>query len=582
MVQKNDESVLKQILSKSVLRSQAGSIYYSRGEEYFKDGNVRNLEIDTHSASAVVTGTHNYKVSLSAANGILRSSCNCPLGRDGEFCKHKVALGLACLNNAEKKKHKSVFHWKNFVKNCTREELEKIIFEMSPMCPDIIEKYRMENLPSAENVLKQELQSKIDQLAVLAEECGDYEDDYYDYENDTDADTEFLKDLKLLESAMRCLADKAQYKLLFEISEYGIEQIRETSTFQIEPVSDFLDLMLDFYVHSAASVETATPEHIVSKIWSWEDNNDYCSFGKLDSLFKDFPQTVKDLWYERALAEWRKLPVLKMGDSDRDRRRKRMEDRLMRIAAEKKEDSLLLEIMEHNLSEYRTVLALADEYRKRKMRDKILPLLKNAKNKFPNNREIRNALVKEQQKQGNTEDALRIAWHDFVESPLYEETFSFLKKVSKEAECETQYFEKALAFLAEYEKKKKSSYPCSFGMNPIRERRIEILLAARRYEDAWELGKDERISEGLMLRLLRWRSKEHPEEAATGCNVLIDRALEPVGNQAYEHVIALLKNYREYMTLAGKEAQFKQYCQWIKTEYLRRKNLIALLNKHHL
>ena len=144
--------------------------------------------------------------------------------------------------------------------------------------------------------------------------------------------------MKLLESAMRCLADKAQYKLLFEISEYGIEQIRETSTFQIEPVSDFLDLMLDFYVHSAASVETATPEHIVSKIWSWEDNNDYCSFGKLDSLFKDFPQTVKDLWYERALAEWRKLPVLKMGDSDRDRRRKRMEDRLMRIAAEKKED----------------------------------------------------------------------------------------------------------------------------------------------------------------------------------------------------------------------------------------------------
>ena len=131
MVQKNDESVLKQILSKSVLRSQAGSIYYSRGEEYFKDGNVRNLEIDTHSASAVVTGTHNYKVSLSAANGILRSSCNCPLGRDGEFCKHKVALGLACLNNAEKKKHKSVFHWKNFVKNCTREELEKTLLDYS-------------------------------------------------------------------------------------------------------------------------------------------------------------------------------------------------------------------------------------------------------------------------------------------------------------------------------------------------------------------------------------------------------------------------------------------------------------------
>jgi hypothetical protein len=47
--------------------------------------------------SARVNGTHTYRVALWMENGALLHECSCPLGKDGEFCKHCVATGLAWI-----------------------------------------------------------------------------------------------------------------------------------------------------------------------------------------------------------------------------------------------------------------------------------------------------------------------------------------------------------------------------------------------------------------------------------------------------------------------------------------------------
>jgi uncharacterized Zn finger protein len=44
-----------------------------------------------------VQGTQRYRVRLDLAGGALAGSCTCPVGRDGAFCKHCVAVGLAWL-----------------------------------------------------------------------------------------------------------------------------------------------------------------------------------------------------------------------------------------------------------------------------------------------------------------------------------------------------------------------------------------------------------------------------------------------------------------------------------------------------
>src|SRR6266496_3530426 len=87
------------------LRSLAGNRSYARGEEYFEEGLVGQITAKADVISAKVRGTHPYQVRLSIVrvNGNLSvtHSCSCPMGRDGDFCKHCVAVGLAWLEQRQ-------------------------------------------------------------------------------------------------------------------------------------------------------------------------------------------------------------------------------------------------------------------------------------------------------------------------------------------------------------------------------------------------------------------------------------------------------------------------------------------------
>jgi uncharacterized Zn finger protein len=83
------------------LRALAGARSYERGEEYAVEGRVERLAVGVDSAMATVAGSSPYRVALrlDQARG-LRGSCSCPMGEDGAFCKHCVAVGLAVAGRA--------------------------------------------------------------------------------------------------------------------------------------------------------------------------------------------------------------------------------------------------------------------------------------------------------------------------------------------------------------------------------------------------------------------------------------------------------------------------------------------------
>ena len=86
---------LTTVATPRLLRRVAGERFFGRGEAYFAEGAVRSLRRDGGGVKAVVQGTRRYRVHLWAEDGGLGHDCTCPVGRDGEFCKHCVAVGLA-------------------------------------------------------------------------------------------------------------------------------------------------------------------------------------------------------------------------------------------------------------------------------------------------------------------------------------------------------------------------------------------------------------------------------------------------------------------------------------------------------
>jgi len=88
---------LSSILDRGLLRSLAGEAYFKRGLKYFDQGRVLVLNEFDGNVSAIVSGSEDYAVRLRAKNGQLEYLCSCPLGVEGEFCKHCVAAGLEFL-----------------------------------------------------------------------------------------------------------------------------------------------------------------------------------------------------------------------------------------------------------------------------------------------------------------------------------------------------------------------------------------------------------------------------------------------------------------------------------------------------
>ncbi len=71
----------------------------ARGVVYALDGRVERVEIVDRSLTAVVRGSHPYRVSLSGSRRVPRWSCDCPVGVMGMFCKHCVAVALVATGD---------------------------------------------------------------------------------------------------------------------------------------------------------------------------------------------------------------------------------------------------------------------------------------------------------------------------------------------------------------------------------------------------------------------------------------------------------------------------------------------------
>lgn len=76
------------LLDRNVLCEMAGGRSFERGKEYFSEGCVRGLAEHAGTITAKVAGTRNYRVKPWIKETDLEYSCSCPVGADGDFCKH--------------------------------------------------------------------------------------------------------------------------------------------------------------------------------------------------------------------------------------------------------------------------------------------------------------------------------------------------------------------------------------------------------------------------------------------------------------------------------------------------------------
>jgi uncharacterized Zn finger protein len=88
---------LATILHKDAIRGLVDARTFERGQDYFAGRRVVGLSRQEATLVATVRGTTDYRVRLWVKDSGLAFTCTCPMGKDGLFCKHGVAVGLAWL-----------------------------------------------------------------------------------------------------------------------------------------------------------------------------------------------------------------------------------------------------------------------------------------------------------------------------------------------------------------------------------------------------------------------------------------------------------------------------------------------------
>lgn len=89
---------LDSVLNADALLALAGATIYQRGVGYQRSGMVLDLVVVNDKVQGQVAGSDVYEVQLWQQRGRLQYQCSCPMGEDGDCCKHVVALGLAWLH----------------------------------------------------------------------------------------------------------------------------------------------------------------------------------------------------------------------------------------------------------------------------------------------------------------------------------------------------------------------------------------------------------------------------------------------------------------------------------------------------
>src|SRR5688500_11295710 len=85
------------ILHREAIRRLVDDRTFERGQSYLAQGRVVDLVRQDRGLAATVKGTSEYRVTIRAKGDTLAYSCSCPVGAEGGFCKHSVAVVLAWM-----------------------------------------------------------------------------------------------------------------------------------------------------------------------------------------------------------------------------------------------------------------------------------------------------------------------------------------------------------------------------------------------------------------------------------------------------------------------------------------------------
>ncbi len=581
-------SGLTDVLTLRAIQELADARTFARGMAYFHAGAVGLLDGDEYEARSIVQGTQRYRVRLAATpDGELEYECDCPVGDEGTFCKHAVALALSWLENTgeevfepsekksakpRKKRKTQGEQIREYLETLSESALREWLMEAADRDPGIRDKLLFSAKARAGSDISS-LKSVVRQATKVSgfvdwREVGDYANRLGDL-------------VQILDERIGDGNPK-----LVELIEDAIAQAEDALGHIDDSNGVVMPVIMQLRgVHERACNHLGPdPVALAERLFRFQTTGDWDTF---HSVLPGYERALGEpgLARYRQLVEaaWKQLPPLGPKDfrTHFDSDRYRVEHAMEELTALSGDVDGLVTVKSRNLSSPHAFLELAKLLQRHGRHDDALKWAEKGIAAFHDERldDLVKFCIAEHLRRGDAGRVESLAWQRFVRQPgsdAYFELVGVAKRIGRADDLAAKALNHLWQLVRAEEAPGAKRLPS--WQPPLRSALVAIHLREKNAERRWETFCGGPVDVRLWDKVAAVRGKTHPEEAVMLYRKLLPHAVDAGTRGAqYGEAFEIVKAIQELRAARSQEAVFKQELVELRLAWKAKRNFMKLL-----
>jgi uncharacterized Zn finger protein len=581
---KKNANPLTSILDRDALREWSDERTFERGEEYFRTGQVQEVVESPDGVAGTVLGTHLYAVRLWATGRRLKHTCTCPVGEDGDFCKHGVALGLAWLERPRARPRSrretserdvTMEDVRARLRQRGKEELVELVMHRATEDGALRDRLLMEAARKRKGGVDLQAYRKALERVVGTRRYVGYSEMY-----------EYTRKIDAVIDSMHELLENGHAREAIELAEHALGVVERAMERVDDSDGGMGEILRRLEALHLSACKKAKPDPIAlaSRLFELEMASEFDVFHRAATAYQDVlgPKGLAE-YTTLACTAWQEVPALGPGEDREKWAGKRFRiTQIMEALAEITEDvDAIVAIKSRDLSSAHDFLDIAETYAKARRRDDALQWAERGVAAFPKATDprLREFLAAQYFELGRLDEAMSLLWLNFTDHPGIDR-YRELKRHSDRAKCWPEWRTRAMHHLRDLAAAESSKGPVRrSGWNQDRSTLVQVHLWENDVDAAWADARAGGCREDLWMELAKRREKQHPEDALFVIQARIEPTLARKDNYAYGHAVRLLGKARELLVRLGRSGEFESLLAAVRAAHRPKRNFMKLLDQ---
>jgi uncharacterized Zn finger protein len=567
---------LSSVLGEAIVERLASPRSFARGAAYLDEGRVGPLRMDAGRVNATVQGSESYAIELRISDGRLRFACSCPVGVEGEFCKHCVAVALSFLEGGDSSAP-TLDDARIYLEGLSPRSLVELLVDHAHDDERLARRLLLLTARSRERS-----PGDMDSLRVLIDQAFSFHE-FVPYREVWG----YVQGIEETVDALDEMLAEGHPREVIELTEYALTAVKHS----LEHVDDSDGQMGDLAarlqgLHLEACRRGAPdPVELAERLFLRELEGDWDIFDRAAMTYENILGEVGLARYrELAHTRWATVPELAPGEGSRERYGSRFRiTRIMETLAEQSGDlSDQIAVRERDLGSPYSFLQIAELCRSHNEHDMALEWAQRGTAEFPDSPDhrLRDFLVKEYRRRGSAADAIEHTWAAFNSRPALE-TY---RELAIDAKALREWDERRTAALTLL-RASLTNPDADASRPPLRSRRdatelMRVLLWEDDPDAAWRAAIEGDCTNSLWLQLADQRRAEHPDDTLTVYRLHVEQTIAGKDKRSYAEAVRLIEEtIRPLFTECGKPDDYEGYLEEIRSSHRPKRNLMKLMDQ---